>query len=94
MQKITCIFAIGLGAILGASALPELWHYLAWSFAYNPIDSPDNISFRIYSCTNLAAPAWTLYGITNGLTFPIDTSNTAEFFRVTATNSATGLESK
>jgi hypothetical protein len=73
-------------------AVPQRHYALMWD--YDPPPPCSNITFIIYHATGIASPSWTVFATTNQPPFPIGTALPCEFFRVTASNTWSHLESR
>jgi len=71
--------------------LPASPHWaIAWNYA-TPV--PSNIVFDVYCSPVLPAQTWELFGTTTNLIMPFPTTNAANFFRVKARDTVTGISS-
>jgi hypothetical protein len=62
---------------------------LEWQYPYPRA----GIVFEVWGSPSISSPAWTLRGETSALSWTIDTTAPAGFFKVRARDTATGLVS-
>lgn len=63
---------------------------LGWEYPY----PRTSIVFEVWGSPSITRPDWTLLGVTSALSWPIDATAPAGFFKVRARDEVTGLVSE